>query len=110
MFEQETGMTAETKQKRRNSGPCGPLYDLLVQKLPDYHLIYGGHIRLDIYKLSEAIGVSPQHIYQVLPSGDKPAAAKNLSVRLARKLIQCSEEHKTIEPLTLLDLEPFLPS
>lgn len=109
-------MTTETRQKRRNSGPCGPLYDLLVEKLPEYHMLYGGHTRLDIYKLAEAIGSSYQHIYQVLPSGEKPSAAKNLSVRLARKLIECSEAQKDAlsalkrKPLTLLDLEPFLPS
>lgn len=109
-------MTTEIRQKRRNSGPCGPLYDLLVEKLPEYHMLYGGHTRLDIYKLAEAIGSSYQHIYQVLPSGEKPSAAKNLSVRLARKLIDCSESQATeglpagFKPLTLLDLEPFLPS
>jgi hypothetical protein len=79
-------------------------------------MLYGGHTRLDIYKLAEAIGSSYQHIYQVLPSGEKPSAAKNLSVRLARKLIDCSENQTAAElpagfkPLTLLDLEPFLPS
>lgn len=102
-------MTTETKKQRRNIGPNGPLYNLLMTKLPGFQMTYGGHPRLDIYKLAQAIETSPQSLYQVLPSGDN-APVKNLSVRLARKLISCSETQAGVEPLTLLDLEPFLPS
>jgi hypothetical protein len=109
-------MSEPSKKRRQNAGPSGPLYDLLMKKLPTYHIEYGGRTRLDIYNIAGNIGVSYQHIYQVLPSGDKPSAAKNLSVKLARKLIECSENQdkkhlsKAFAPLTLLDLEPFLPS
>lgn len=102
-------MTTENETNRRNTGPSGPLYDLLIEKMPNMRRMYGGHTRLDIYGLSKAMGTSHQHIYQILPSGDRPAA-KNLSVKLARKLIACSESQGIEKPLTLLDLEPYLPS
>lgn len=110
---QELKMTPSDNRHRKNHGPSGPLYDLLIAKLPEYTQIYGGHRRLHIYRLADAIGGSYQHIYQVLPSGDK-SASKNLPVKLARKLIACSEAQTDVpegfEPLTIVDLEPYLPS
>lgn len=102
-------MTTEKNKKRRNIGPSGPLYNLLMERLPGFHMTYGGHPRLDIYGLAEALQASPQSLYQILPSGDN-APVKNLSVRLARKFIALSETQEGVTPLTLLDLEPFLPS
>ncbi len=103
-------MTTETTKKRRRiTGPSGPLYDLLIERLPDFRTMYGGHVRLDVYKLAESIGTSHQVLYEMLPKGDKPAG-KNLSLLMARRFIKLSETQEGVKPLTLLDLEPFLPS
>ncbi len=100
-------MQTEMTKKRRNHGPSGPLYDLLIERLPDYTTEYGGHTRLSVYDLAKAMEVSPQSIYGILPRGDTPARS-HLSIGMARKLIALSEKNK--KPLTLIDFEPYLPS
>lgn len=96
--------TARSAAPRRKIGPCGALYDLLLDRLPSFQSEAYGADRLDVYRLAEAIGFTHQYLYQVFQSGDKPAE-KNVSVQMARKLIEISESR-----LTWDDLEPFLPS
>ncbi len=95
--------------KRKNVGPGGPLYDLLMEKLPQYQIVHGEK-KLGIYKLAEDAGISAQHLYITLSR----KSGRKLPYTTARKLIDCSEKQtdlpKDFKPLTLLDLEPFMPS
>lgn len=104
-------MQTEMTKNLKNHGPSGPLYDLLIERLPTFTKQFGGHARLSVTELSKAMGVTTQSIYHVLPRGDTPARS-HLSIGMARKLIEVSE--KTGAPdkpkLTLIDLEPYLPS
>lgn len=99
-------MTNDTETASINRGPSGAMYDLLVEKLPNYRIEVGGETRLGIHKLAREIGVSYQYVYKVFDSGER------IPIQLARKIIKCSEDQKItgFKPLTLLDLEPFLPS
>jgi hypothetical protein len=102
-------MSEDTNVKRKNVGPGGPLYDLVMSKLPKYHVVHG-RPKLALYKVAETTGLSPQHLYQVFSiNREKP-----IPFTTARKLVDCSVAQeglpKKFEPLTILDLEPFLPS
>ncbi|WP_425962587.1 hypothetical protein [Rhizobium nepotum] len=100
-------------RERSGPGPNGPLYDLLLNKLPEYATTHADRKRLDIYRLASDLGISYQSIYQCLPSDKRPAKC-SISVKLAKKLIELSEKTKErpkdFAPLSLLDFGPYLPS
>lgn len=104
-------MTEDANDKRRNIGPGGALYDLVMSKLPAYQIVHGKP-KLAIYKVAEATGVSAQHLYLTFHRERQ----KPIAFTTARKLIECSvnQDKKALPegftPLSLADLEPFLPS